>query len=138
MESPDPSSLSGAAGPYSSVGTAPHSDQVFRRDFPRIGRFYLATPLGNRQAQGDYGADQLQLRQSEIKGKRDANQIVAGISNQVIALRQARARYSAAANTRQLQDQLLEADQNDLHRAARPSPIWLPTSANLGQPLNCR
>ena len=34
------------------------------------------------------------------------------ISNQMIALRQARSRYAAAVNTRTLQEQLLQAEQN--------------------------
>ena len=46
-----------------------------------------------------------------MSGQRDNNQIVVDISNQMSAVRQARARYSAAANTRALQEQLLEADQ---------------------------
>ena len=51
------------------------------------------------------------MRQSEISGQRDNNQIVVDISNFMSAVRQARARYSAAANTRTLQEQLLDADQ---------------------------
>ncbi len=39
------------------------------------------------------------------------NQLVVDISNQVIALRQARSRYSAAVDTRVLQEQLLEKEQ---------------------------
>lgn len=97
----------GAAGGY---GTA--LGQIFRRDYPNNqATIYLSIPFNNRQAQGDYGVDQLQLRQSEVSGQRDNNQIVVDISNQMSALRQARARYSTAANTRELQEQLLEADQ---------------------------
>ena len=47
-----------------------------------------------------------------MSGQRDNNAIVVSISNQLIALRQARSRYSAAVNTRELQAQLLEAEQN--------------------------
>src|SRR6202034_1155453 len=54
---------------------------------------------------------QLQLRQSALSGQRDSNQIVVDISNQISFLRQARARYSAATNTRTLDEQLLAADQ---------------------------
>ena len=112
----------GAAGaPQASGGIAPDPKltggygtalgQVFRRDYPNNqASMYLSIPFNNRQAQGDYGVDQLQLRQSQIRGQRDANQIVVDISNQMSALRQARARYSAAANTLALQEQLLEAD----------------------------
>ena len=86
--------------------------QVFERDFPNNqASIYLSIPFNNRQAQGDYGVDQLQLQQSALSGQRDANQIVVDISNQISALRQARARYSAATNTRTLQEQLLAADQ---------------------------
>jgi outer membrane protein len=86
--------------------------QIFRRDFPNNqASIYLFASINNRQAQGDYEVDQLQLQQSALTGQRDANQIVVDISNQMSALRQARARYSAAANTRALQEQLLAADQ---------------------------
>jgi outer membrane protein len=86
--------------------------QVFRRDFPNNqASIYISIPVNNRQAQGDYGVDQLQLQQSALSGQRDLNQIVVDISNQVSAIRQARARYSAASNTRALQEQLLTADQ---------------------------
>ena len=43
--------------------------------------------------------------------RRSLNQIVVDVSNQVIALRQARARYSTAVETRILQEQLLEKEQ---------------------------
>jgi hypothetical protein len=67
--------------------------------------------LAQRVAQGDYGIDQLQLRQSELVTRRSMNQLVVDISNFVIALRQARARYSAAVDTRTLQEQLLGKEQ---------------------------
>ncbi len=87
--------------------------QIFRRDFPsETLQVQFSAPLGNRLAQADYGIDQIQLRQSEVSGQRDNNAIVVTISSQLIALRQARSRYSAAVNTRELQEQLLEAEQN--------------------------
>lgn len=86
--------------------------QIFRRNFPNnqagVG---ISLPLHNRQAQGDYGIDQLQYRQSQLRSQRDTNQIAVDISSQVNALRQAHARYATARNTRILQEQLLEADQ---------------------------
>jgi outer membrane protein len=86
--------------------------QIFRRNFPnnQMGVNFSA-PLNNRQAQGDYGIDQLQYRQSQVRSQRDLNQIVVDISNQVSALRQSRARYAAARDTRMLQEQLLESDR---------------------------
>ena len=86
--------------------------QIFRRDFPNNQvSLTFSAPLENRQAQGDYGIDQVLLRQSEVSGQRDSNQIAVDISNQASALRQARLRFSAAANTRKLQEQLLAAEQ---------------------------
>ncbi|HEY1411770.1 MAG TPA: TolC family protein [Rhodopila sp.] len=46
-----------------------------------------------------------------MSGQRDTNAIVVDISARMSALRQARARYSAALNTRTLQEQLLDADR---------------------------
>ncbi len=86
--------------------------QVLRLDAPsyRAGA-YSNIPLGNHIDQGDYGVDQLQLRQTQLMARRTVNQIVVDISNQVVALRQARARYSAAVDTRRLQELLLETEQ---------------------------
>jgi outer membrane protein TolC len=100
---PDPKFVGG-------LGTA--LGQVFRRDYysQRAG-FSFNIPLENRQAQADYGIDQLQLRQGDLIERRNMNAILVSISNQVIALRQARARYSQAVDTRTLQEQLLEKER---------------------------
>ena len=110
VESPvRPQASSGIAPDHYFVGGYGNAlGQVFRRNFPNNqASIYLAIPLNNRQAQGDYGVDQLQLRQSEVSGQRDNNQIVVDISNQMSAVRQARSRYSAAANTRALQEHVV-------------------------------
>ncbi|HLK48291.1 MAG TPA: TolC family protein [Bryobacteraceae bacterium] len=113
----------GAAGtPQTSSGLAPNTyfiggygtaiGQVFRRNFPsNIGGAQFSIPLHNRQAQGDYGIDQLQFRQSQVSGQRDQNQIVVDVSARLSALRQARARFAAATDSETLQQQLLEADR---------------------------
>ncbi len=92
------------------LGTA--LGQVFRRDYSseRAG-FSFNLPIENRQAQADYGIEQLQLHQGDLVERRNMNAILVAISNQMIALRQARARYSQAADTRALQEQLLEKEQ---------------------------
>ena len=82
--------------------------QVLHRDFPNYqGAVSFSGNFENRQAQGDYGIDQLQFRQSQVSRQRELNQVVVDISNQVSALRQSRSRYSAAKETRLLQEQLL-------------------------------
>jgi outer membrane protein len=114
------SGLAGESHPYSGEAPDPYfvggfgtaAGQVFRRNFPnnRVATLIQGT-IGNRVAQGDYGVDQLQVRQGELSNRRDLNQIVVDISNQVVALRQARARYSAATNTRALEQELLTKEQ---------------------------
>jgi len=101
--SPDPFVVGG-------IGTA--LGQVFRRDYPteRIGAF-AQVRIHNRQAQADQGIDQLQLRQTELTTQKTLNQVQVDVSNYVVALRQAQARYQAAVQNRVLQQQLYEAEQ---------------------------
>ncbi len=101
------------ANAYFGGGYGSALGQIFRRDFPNeyAGLSLGGFPLHNGAAQADYGIEQLQLQASQLSDRRDLNNIAVAISNQAIALRQARARYSTAVNTRQLQQQLLEDDQ---------------------------
>jgi outer membrane protein TolC len=93
--------------------------QVFRRNFPTtIGSVNFSAPIYNRQAQADYGIDQLQYRQGQLNTQRNMNQIVVDVSSQMAALRQARARYITAKNTRVLNEQLLEAEKKKSYGAA--------------------
>jgi outer membrane protein len=98
----------GAAG---GLGTA--LGQVIRRDFPSqyVG-VYFGVPLNNRSAQSDYAIEQLQLQQTALSSQRKRNQIVTDISNQMVALTQARAGYETAVSARELQEQLLQAEQD--------------------------
>jgi len=92
------------------LGTA--LGQVFRRDFPSesVASLFVGQ-IHNRVPQGDYGVDQLQLRQGDLIERRSMNEIVVSVSNQIIALRQARLRYSQAAASRALQEELLAKEQ---------------------------
>jgi outer membrane protein TolC len=100
------------ANPYFIGGYGAALGQIFRRDFPTtIENLSFSMPLGNRQAQADYGIDQLQFVQSQLSGQKDSNAIIVDISARVSALRQSRARYTTARDTRILQEQLLEQDQ---------------------------
>jgi outer membrane protein len=99
------------AGAAGGLGTA--FGQVARRDYPsQYAGVYLAAPLNNRSAQSDYGIEQLQLRQTQLVSQRNKNQIVTDISNQVVALKQTRAGYTAAVSARELQELLLAAEQD--------------------------
>jgi outer membrane protein len=92
------------------IGTA--LGEAFRRNFPteRIGAF-LQAPIGNRQAQADFGIEQLQLRQTQLTTQKTLNQVAVDVSNNIVALGQARVRYQAAVQNRILQEQLLDAER---------------------------
>ena len=98
--------------PYFVGGYGTALGQIFRHNFPtEQGAVGFSAPFRNRQAQADYGVDQLQYRQGELTSQRDLNNIVVAISSQMNALQQARSRYTAAKDTRVLQEQLLAAEQ---------------------------
>ena len=107
-----PQSNGTTADPYYVGGLGNALGQIFRRNFyDRRGQLVFQGRIGNHIAQADYGIDQLQLRQGDLIERRNMNDIVVAISNQMTALRQARARYSQAADTRTLQGELLEKEQ---------------------------
>jgi outer membrane protein TolC len=107
-----PNPQAGQADPYFVGGYGTALGQVFRRNFPNENAGgYIVGRLGNHIAQGDYGIDQLQLRQTSLTGMRELNQLVVDISNYSVALRQARSRYLAAVDTRKLQEELLQKEQ---------------------------
>ncbi|HYZ86127.1 MAG TPA: TolC family protein [Bryobacteraceae bacterium] len=86
--------------------------QLFRRNYPdyNVG-FTLNVPLRNRSAQADVVRDQLNIRQSELRQRRELNQITVDVQNAVIGLQQSRARYQSAQKSRVLQEQTLDAEQ---------------------------
>jgi outer membrane protein TolC len=112
--------LSGVAAPQSGFTADPYYvgglgnalGQIFRNNFAnrQAGVLFQST-VRNQAAQGDYGIDQLQLRQSDLIERRNLNQVVVDISNQMVALRQARSRYAQAVGTRKLQEELFEKEQ---------------------------
>jgi len=89
--------------------------QVFRRNFPneRVGVSYNE-PIKNWQAIADFEIDQLSARQSELNTQRTLNALAVEISNQVAAIRQARARYVAAVESRQLSEKLAAGEEEKL------------------------
>jgi outer membrane protein TolC len=91
------------------LGTA--FSQIFTNQYnSRYAGLNFSGPIRNRADQADLGIDQLQLRQGDLVERRSRNDMVVAISNQMIALRQARARYRNAVSTRTLQQDLLEKE----------------------------
>ncbi len=97
---------------YFEGGTGTVLAQIFGRNFPteNIGVFASAD-IGNRQAQADFGIDQLQFRQSQLSASASRNQVEVDVTNSVVALRQARARYDAAHANLKLQQELFDGEQ---------------------------
>ena len=113
----DPNALSrgrfGVADPNFVGGYGNLVSQIFRRNFPNYSAgFSLNIPFRNRQAQADYVADKLTLRQSELQLQKTISQVRVDVKNAVIGVQQARARYETAVGTRVLAQQTLEAEQN--------------------------
>jgi len=107
-----PSTAGPEAEPYYVGGLGNALGQVFRDNFPsRSAGVLFQGYLRNHVAQGDYGIDQLQLRQNHLIERRNQNQLVVDISNYVVALRQARSRYSQAVDSRKLLEELLDKSQ---------------------------
>jgi outer membrane protein len=108
---PNPTFVGGYGGAFS---------QVFRRNFPNnAASLGFSAPVGNRSAQADYGIDQLQYRQSQISNQKSANTIVVDVAARMAAVKQAHTRYSTARDTRTLQEQLLQADQQRFQSGAK-------------------
>ncbi len=102
----------GTANPYFVGGYGSALGQIFRRNFPNeTANVLFSIPFENRLAQGDYGIDQLQYRQSQVEAQRDRNRVLVDVSSQAAALRQARARYDVAREERVLDEQLLAAER---------------------------
>jgi outer membrane protein len=92
------------------LGTA--LGQIFTGQYnTRAAGLNFSGPIRNRSDQADLGIDQLQLRQGDLIERRSRNDMVVSISNQMIALRQASARYRNAVATRELQQNLLTQEQ---------------------------
>ena len=98
--------------PYFIGGYGTVLGQLFRRNFPDYNAsINLNIPLRNRSAQADMILDQLAVRQREIGIQQQENQVRVDVQNALIALQQSRATYEAAAKTRILREQTLDAEQ---------------------------
>jgi outer membrane protein len=132
-----PQASGGTANQYFIGGFGTAAGQVFRRNFPNdILSLQFVIPFHNRPAQADYGIDQLQYRQSQLRGQRDQNQIVVDVSSQMAALTQARARYATAKDTRLLQEQLLEVERKRSYGAATYNYIMIDQRALIAAQLS--
>ncbi len=76
------------------------------------GGVQLSLPLRNRIAQADAARDQIQLRQAQGRSLQLENQIRQQIENAAIAVENAHQAYAAAVESRNYQQQLLQAEKD--------------------------
>ncbi len=106
---------------YSAGGEGNVLLQELRRNFPNYSAgFSLSIPFRNRVAQADYVADELTIRQTELRLKRAENQVRVDVKNAVMGLQQARSRYESAVATRVLAEETLQAEQNRFNFGQTP------------------
>jgi len=104
----------------------------------RTSRIYQAgiqlnLPLVNHVAQADAARDLLQLRQSEARTQSLANQVREDVENSVIALQTARKALGAATQSRQYQEQLVDAEKDKLSVGASTNFLVIQQEAYLTQ-----
>lgn len=86
--------------------------QVFQSNYPTYGAgIQITLPLKNRVAQADFARDEIQVRQSEVRQRQLENQVRLEIDNALVTLHRARAALEAAIQSRMLQQQSLEMEQ---------------------------
>ena len=76
------------------------------------GGLQLSLPLRNRIAQADAARDEIQLRQAQGRSLQLENQIRQQIENAAIAVETAHQAYTAAVESRNYQQQLLQAEKD--------------------------
>jgi outer membrane protein len=83
--------------------------------------FTLNVPIRNRAAQEAYIQQDLQLRQQELTLQKESNQILSDVQNALIAVKNARTRYTSAAKASAVAQQVLDAEQKKYELGASTS-----------------
>lgn|SRR6187402_1065498 len=97
------------------------------------GGIQLNLPLRNRIAQADAERDQIQLRQAEARSVRLENEIRQQVENAAIALESAHQAYAAAVESRNYQDQLLQAEKDKFAVGASTNFLIIQDQSYLAQ-----
>ncbi len=100
---PDPALIGGGA---SLLG------QILGRNYPNyVVGIQLNVSLRNRVAQADVIRDELQLRQSEVRRQQLENEVRLEVENAKLNVQRALSSYRAAVETRELQEEALDAER---------------------------
>jgi outer membrane protein TolC len=104
----------------------------------RLSRIYQAgvqlnLPLRNRAAEADAARDLLQLRQAQARTQRTANEVREQVENSLIALQTARSALKAARQSREYQEQLVQAERDRLSVGASTNFLVVQQESYLAQ-----
>ncbi len=108
--------------------------QIFGHNYPSyfVG-INLNIPLRNRVAQSDLIRDEIQLRQAQVRRQQLENQIRLEVENALLNLQRARAAYDASVETRQLQEEALDAEQQRYQVGASTTYMVIQFQRDLAQ-----
>jgi outer membrane protein len=122
---PDPALLGG-------YGT--FLSQIFGYKYPTytVG-VNLTVPLRNRVAQADYVRDQIIVRQTEVRRQQLENQVRLEVEFALQDLERTRASYDAAVQTRQLQEEALDAERQRYQVGASTTYLVIQEQRDLAQ-----
>jgi outer membrane protein len=122
------------ADPFYLGGAGTLLSQLFARNFPNYSvGFQLNVPLRNRVAQADVVRDQLEIRQSQVRLHNIEQQVRLEIESALIALTRARTAFQAAVETRQLQQEALDAERDRYAVGASTSFFVIQSQRDLAQ-----
>jgi outer membrane protein TolC len=108
--------------------------QIFGHDYPNytVG-VQLNINLRNRVAQADVIRDELQLRQSEVRRQQLENEVRLEVENALLNVQRALASYQAAQETRELQEEALDAEQQRYQVGASTTYLVIQYQRDLAQ-----
>jgi outer membrane protein TolC len=106
----DPNPLAGTTGGGGGYGDT--LGQIARRNYPTYGvGVQVSIPLRNRVAQADAARDGLELRQAQVRRQQLEDQVRLEVADAMVSLEAARAAYEAAGQSRILQEQSVDVEQ---------------------------
>ena len=133
---------SASEAPYETLGTTgtgiPTNPTLLSTGGTRVSTIYqagvqLTLPLRNRIAESDAARDSVQLRQVQSRTEKLSATVRQDVETAVVALQTAQASYEAAAQSRDYQSQLLDAERDKLSVGQSTAANVLQNEAYLAQ-----
>jgi len=108
--------------------------QIFGHNYPNYSvGVQLNVSLRNRVAQADVIRDELQVRQSEVRRQQLENEVRLEVENALLNVQRALASYRASQQTRELQEEALDAEQQRYQVGASTTYLVIQYQRDLAQ-----